>query len=569
MLVFAYSCGFNLLLLAPSIYLLQIYDRVLSSRSVDTLVMLTLIVAVAVTVGAILDMIRRAALSRIAAWLDDCLRPVVLAASLDYARRVNPIRANEAYRDLATLRQFIESPLLAVLFDLLWAPLFIVVLFLVHPLVGGIGLLCALLLFGFALAGEVATREPLARAAAAQARSYGRFWSAIGSIRVIDAMGMMDGVARLVSRDADEARRALDATTSRTERIQVFAKPTRALAQVLIMGAAAWLVLRDQRSPGIIFVSSLLFGRGLAPVEAVVGGWKVFGSVRDSYRRLTEVLAAAPYAKRTTPLPAAEGRLTLDNVSFCPPGKTSFVLRGVSFRISPGECLGIIGPSGAGKSTLGRLIAGVLTPTIGRVYLDSIDVATWHLASDARHLGYLPQEIELFGRSVGEVIAGLKDAEPGEIIRAAKLAGVHEAIMQLPEGYDTEMEAAAASLLLSQRQRLGLARACFGNPRLVVLDEPNANQDHFGELALMEAIERLKASRATVVVITHRMGILPVTDKIALLQGGALSAFGRSQEIFERYLMRPRIDARQVPEKGPSAEARPDTYSRMPGEQVS
>jgi ATP-binding cassette subfamily C protein len=233
--------------------------------------------------------------------------------------------------------------------------------------------------------------------------------------------------------------------------------------------------------------------------------------------------------------------------------------------------LGIIGPSGAGKSTLGRLIAGVLTPTVGRLYLDSIDVATWHVATGALHLGYLPQEIELVGRSVAEVITGLKAAEPAEIIKAAKLAGIHEAIMQLPEGYDTEMEIAAASLLLSQRQRLGLARACFGNPRLVVLDEPNANQDHFGELALLAAIERLKASRATVVVITHRMGILPVTDKIALLQEGTLSAFGASQEIFERHLMRPRLDSRraEVPERDRGSEARPDTASRTRGEHAS
>jgi ATP-binding cassette subfamily C protein len=382
LLVFAYSCGFNLLLLAPSIYLLQIYDRVLSSRSLDTLVMLTLMVAVAVIVGGILDVVRRAALSRIGGWFDDRLRPLVLAACLEYAYRVSPARANEAYRDLGTLRQFIESPLFALLFDLLWAPFFLVVLFMVHPLLGMIGVLCVILLFGFALAGELATRAPLAEAASAQARSHGRLWAMLNNIQVIKAMGMTEGAARLVYGETGAIQNALETVARRTERIQAFARPLRAVVQVLMMGTAAWLVLEEHRSPGIIFVTSLLFGRALAPVEGVVAGWRTFGAVRDAYRRLTDTLAAVAPAlvERRSALPNPEGRLAVDNVSFCPPGRGNFLLRGISFPLNPGECLGVIGPSGAGKSLLGRLIAGVATPTIGRVTLDSVDVALWREA---------------------------------------------------------------------------------------------------------------------------------------------------------------------------------------------
>ncbi|WQO29745.1 type I secretion system permease/ATPase [Microvirga lotononidis] len=549
LLVFAYSCGFNLLLLSPSIYLLQIYDRVLSSRSVDTLVMLTLIVCVAVLTGGLLDTVRRMALSRIATWLDDRLRPVVLLAAFEYASQSNPARANEAYRDLGTLRQFIDSPMAALFFDLLWAPLFLGVLFLLDPLLGGIGLICALLLVGFALAGEIATRAPLAQAMNAQAKSYSRLWQALNSIHIIRALGMTYGAAKLIHDDAEEARNALQAVTHRTNRIQALARPTRALAQVVIMGAAAWLVLDGHRNPGIIFASSLLFGRGLAPIEGIASGWRTIGATRDAYRRLSDVLEAGTPAVRQNgmKLPVPTGHLTVSNVTYCLPGTNTCVLKGISFRLSPGECLGLIGPSGAGKSVLGRLIAGLSTPATGCIALDAIEVATWRRAGGGGHFGYMPQEIELFGGSVGEAIGRLTGSDQAEVIEAARLVGLHEAIMQLPRAYDTEMSEAAGRLLLGQRQRLGIARACFRRPRLVVLDEPNANLDHRGEQILFNVIETLKASGATVVVITHRTGILPATDKIAILEAGSLSAFGRSQEIFERHLRHPQIDASRRP----------------------
>src|SRR5882672_5898110 len=291
-LVLAYSCGYNLLLLAPAIYLLQIYDRVLSSRSADTLLMLTLIVALTVVVGGVLDALRRAVLGRLGAWLEDRLRPTVLSVCLDYAVRADSARASDLYRDLTVLRQFVESSACPTLFDALWAPLFLSVLFLVHPLLGVIGACSVLFLFGLALAGDVLTEDALARSGAALSRSHGRFATAVDNVHLIRTMGMLDRAARLICQASQDARSEREVAQRRYEIIMLVAKPARALAQVLIMGAAAWLVLDYNRSPAIIFASMLLFSRALAPVEGAIAGWKAFTTALNAYRRLNGVMAA-------------------------------------------------------------------------------------------------------------------------------------------------------------------------------------------------------------------------------------------------------------------------------------
>jgi ATP-binding cassette subfamily C protein len=505
--------------------------------------MLTLIVALTVAVGGLLDALRRAALGRIGGWFEDRLRPTVISACLEYALRVEPGRASEAYRDLTVLRQFIESGACPMLFDVLWAPLFLGVLFLVHPLLGAIGAGSAVLLFGLALAGELATEGPLTRSGAALTRSYGRLGMAVGNVDVIRAMGMLDGAARLVYQDAQDARSEHQTAQRRNEIIMLLAKPIRALAQVMVMGSAAWLVLEHGRSPAIIFAASLLFGRSLGLVEGAIAGWKAFAMASAAYRQLNLVLAAVtPFASvKAPPSDRPEGRLIVDNVSIALPGSGYFLLKGVSFRLAPGECLGIIGPSGSGKSTLAGIIAGILVPTAGRVLIDNTGVSDLRDLGGGRHLGYLPQDINLFGQTVKDVIARLDDATLEQVIEAAKLAGLHDTIMGLPKTYDTVVSNGGPIFLRAFRQRLGLARACFGDPRLVVLDEPNASLDYLGERVLFEAVERMKAANTTVIIVTHRMGILAATDKIAIMQGGALSAFGDSKEIVERYLSVPQV----------------------------
>jgi ATP-binding cassette, subfamily C, type I secretion system permease/ATPase len=541
-LVFAYSCSYNLLLLAPSIYLLQIYDRVLSSRSGDTLLMLTLIVAFTVMIGGVLDALRRAALGRIGEWLEEELHPAVLSACFEYAYQADRARASEAYRDLTTLRQFAQSGACSMLFDVLWTPLFLGVLFLVHPLLGLIGTVSALFLCGLGIAGDFLTEGPLARSAAALTRVHGWFGMAAGNLHVIRAMGMLDGAARLIHQAAQDARSAHEVVQRRNEIIMLISKPARALAQVLIMGCAAWLVLEQSRSPAIIFATTLLFGRALAPIEGAFAGWKAFAIALAAYRRLNDIMAAVTPAVNTKSLSdRPKGSLIVNNVGAALPGSGHLMLKGVSFRLAPGECLGIIGPSGSGKSTLGKIIAGISAPTMGSVLLDSVDVLAVRDSGGGRRLGYLPQDIDLFGETVKDIIARLDDADLQKVIHAAKLAGLHETIIRMPRSYDTVVVGGGAYLSRGFRQRLGLARAFFGDPHLVVLDEPNASLDHLGECVLFDAIERMKAAKTTVIIITHRIGILAVTNKIAIMQGGAVSAFGDSKEIFERYLTRPQV----------------------------
>ena len=562
--VFAYSCSYNLLLFAPSIYLLQIYDRVLSSRSGDTLLMLTVIVAVTVVVGGILDALRRALLGRLGAWLEDRLRPSVLSASLECAFRCDPARASDVYRDLTVLRQFVDSYACPMLFDALWAPLFLCVLFLVHPLLGVIGACGVLLLFGLTLAGDLFTKDAIARSGAALSRSYGRLTAAAGNVHLIRSMGMSDGAARLIYQDAQDERSEHDVAQRRYEIFMLAAKPIRALAPVLIMGAAAWLVLDHGKSPAIIFAATLMFSRALAPVEGAIAGWKSLETAFGAYRRLSDILAAIPAVTENADISSERPRsgLIVDDVGLMLPASGTFLLKGISFRLAPGECLGIIGPSGSGKSMLGQIIAGISVPTRGGVLLDNIDVSALREARGSRHLGYLPQDINLFGETIRDIIARLDDADPQKVIEAAKLAGIHETIMRMPQAYDTVVPSGGSAFSRGYRQRLGLARAFFGGPRLVVLDEPNASLDYAGERVLVDAIEQMKIANITVVIVTHRMGILAATDKIAIMQDGALTAFGESEEIFERYLSRPQVAPQfTLPERAPAT-------SNMPPEPV-
>jgi len=536
-LVFAYSCGYNLFLLTPSVYLLQIYDRVLSSRSVDTLVMLTLIVCVAVVVGTLLDIVRRAALSRIGSWLEGRLRPAVLASAFEYATKTDASRAAECYRHLAGLRQFLDSPSSALLFDLPWAPVFLGLLFMVHPLLGVIGAASALFLLFFALCGEWATRAPAAEAASAFSRGFSRFSSALKYGDLVRAMGMQEGALRLVDSEAEIVRAGRDHVASRAEVVQAFSKSTRALTQIVMMGVACWLVLAEDASPGIIFVACLLLGRGLAPIEGTIGAWKGLVAARHACDALNEMFVVTD-RRHAAPLFAATptGRLVLDNVGYGLPGRSRPILSGVSLALNGGDCVALIGASGSGKSTLGRIIAGIARPTVGAALLDGWSIADLRDHGETGHIGYLPQDIELFGGTIRDVIGRFDGSDHRKIVDAARLSGLHETIVRLPKGYETDVGEGGAMLLRAERQRLGLARAVYGRPSLIVLDDPNSSLDYGGERMLFDLIGRLRQSGATVVIITHRMGILPATNKIAILKNGTLSAFGDSEFIYETHL---------------------------------
>ena len=534
LIIAAFSLAINVLTLVSPLYMMQLFDRVLSSRSGDTLIMLTIIVGGALAVLSLIDGIRSQILARIGTWLDERMGPIVLGGALQTALRSDGVRAAQGMRDLATIRGFLTGPAITPLMDAPWAPLFLLSLFTLHPILGFVGLGGAVLLFGLAVLNEVMTKAPLHRASTAATRSHHRTEAALRNAEVIRAMGMLDGVIRLWRRDSAAASAAQIQAGNRGAMILAVSKFLRLTVQTLIMGVGAWLVIRHDVSPGTMFASSFLLGRALAPVENAIGTWRSLVNARIAYRRLSEMLGANPAQEKGMALPRPEGELYVERVSYVPPGADAPTLRGISFELAPGEVLGIIGPSAAGKSTLARLIAGTWLPTAGNVRLDGADINVWLDSGGSHHLGYLPQDIELFAGTVRENIARLAETSPEDVIEAARLAGLHETIMRLPRGYDSEIGDGGLRLSGGQRQRIGLARALFGKPRLVVLDEPNASLDYDGEEALMHAIAHLKVLGTTVVVIAHRPSILGLADKLLVLRNGAIDVFGERSEVIAR-----------------------------------
>jgi PrtD family type I secretion system ABC transporter len=533
-IIMVFSLAINLLTLATPLYMMQVFDRVLGSRSGDTLVMLTLITVLAIGVLALLEAIRAQMLVRVGNWLDDRLGPTVFSGALRAALRSDPARAAQGLRDLGTMRGFIAGPTVTPLLDAPWSPIFIVALFALHPMLGLVGLGGGVVLFGLGFMNEILTKQPLQRANLAASKTHQRAEAALRNAEVIRAMGMGEGVLRLWRRDSAGAHEAQRAAGTRGGMILAFSKFFRLLVQTVILGVGAWLVIHQEASAGAMFAASFLLGRALAPVENAIGTWRSLVAARLAHRRLDELVAALPDEGKGMELPRPVGELAVERLVFVPPGGEEPTLRGVSFDLAPGEVLGIIGPSAAGKSTLARLIAGTWTPTAGKVRLDGADIGVWHDSGGSQHIGYLPQDIELFAGTVRDNIARLGDANPTAVIEAAKLVGLHELIMRLPRGYNSEIGEAGLRLSGGQRQRIGLARAVFGKPRLVVLDEPNASLDHEGEEALHHAIARLKETGTTVVMIAHRPSVLGLADKLLVLRNGAVDAYGSRAEVIAK-----------------------------------
>jgi PrtD family type I secretion system ABC transporter len=534
LMVFALSFFLNLLALTVPLYLLQVYDHVLSSHSIDTLVMLTGITVCALAVSATLDGIRREMLARIGTWLDDRIQASVLTAAVQAALRSDPGAAAQAWRDLNGLRTFFSGNACGALFDLPWTPIFVLAMILVHPLLGILGLVASLILFGLAMLNETLTRKSVARASTAWSNSQHRFEALLRNVEAISAMGMLPGVARILHDEQVEAKEAQLLAGARGAIIQSVARFVRLFTQVTVMAFAAWLVIRHDISPAAIFASSILLGRSLGPVEGAISTWKAVTTVRLGFSRLQKLMMAAPPKGPGMWLPRPRGELLVEQVVYTPPGSDTSALRRLTFGLKAGEVLGVIGPSGAGKSTLGRLIAGIVVPTSGHVRLDGADMTIWMASGGHGHFGYLPQDVELFGGTVRDNIARLQNAPSEDVIAAATLVGLHETIMRLPQGYDTDIGESGARLSGGQRQRLGLARAFFGDPRLVVLDEPNASLDQDGEESLRQAILEMRDRGATVVVIAQRLGILSISDKVLILENGALNAFGTRRDVAEK-----------------------------------
>ncbi len=528
----AFSGVINLLMLTPAVYMLQVYDRALVSSNVTTLLMLTVLVIGLYVLMALLEVVRSSGLIRVGTRLDMMLNKRIFGAAFERNLRRAGGNPAQALQDLSQVRQFLTGNGLFAFFDAPWTPIFLLVIYLVHPLLGLITLIGSLLLVGLAWLTEVSTRTPRAEANQASLVSGSFANNNLSNAEVIEAMGMLPAIRQ---RWFGNHLKILELQTLASDRAAYIAggsRFVRVTLQSLILGAGALLAIQGTITPGMMIACSILSGRAMAPVEQVISAWKQLLSSRAAWARLSGLLADFPAHKPSMPLPKPLGMLHVENAFASAPGSPTPILRGVSFNLAPGEALGIIGPSASGKSTLARLLVGVWPAQGGKVRLDGADIYQWNKAELGPWLGYLPQDVELFEGSVAENIARFGAIDGEAVILAARQAGVHEMILHLPQGYDTHLSADGSSLSGGQKQRIGLARALYGEPSLIVLDEPNASLDDVGEAALLQALLDLKHRGKTLVLISHRPAVLNMVDKVLVLREGAVQMFGSRDEVF-------------------------------------
>ena len=529
--VVLFSACVNLLMLTVPLYMMQVYDRVVTTGNIDTLLALSAMVAVALGTFGLLESVRSRILARVGAWFERELGSPILAGSIAEARRAGGGVSAQGLRDLGTVRGYFAGQGIMPLFDAPWAPVFLAIVFVIHPVLGWIGLGGAVVLLGFAALNDLTTRKRLTEANSASVRALNDADAAIRNADAITAMGMLPDLAR---RWQDTTAHSLHQQTSATDAsggISAAAKAFRFGLQAAMLGVGSYLVIGNQMSAGSIVAAAVIVARGLSPMEQLIGSWRSFVGARTAYQRLAELLERAPAAESGTVLPRPAGNVTFDKVNYVPPGVRLPIVRQLSLRIAAGEVLGVVGPSGAGKTTLVRLLVGSLQPSTGHVRLDGADVTAWPDADRGRHVGYVPQSVELFRGTVRDNIARLGAASDEDVVAAAQLAGAHDIILGLPRGYDTPIGVGGVPISGGQRQRVALARAVFGNPALLVLDEANAHLDGDGELALAAAVQRLRERGCTVVLIAQRAGIMALADKVLILKAGAVEAFGPRDEI--------------------------------------
>lgn len=526
-----FSAIINMLALAPSIYMLQVYDRVLASGNEVTLLMLTLVLLGAYLFMAGLELIRSFVLVRVGARFDMQLNQRVYTAAFEQNLKTAGGNAGQALADLTNLRQFLTGNSLFALFDAPWFPVYLIVIFFFNPGLGCLALGGTVVLVILAVVNEAITKKPLAEANAMAISAGTLATNNLRNAEVIESMGMLPN---LMGRWYKMHAKFLHLQGEASEKAGIIGAMTRFVQvslQSLVLGYGALLAIGGEITPGMMIAASILVGRALAPVQQVIGVWKQVGSSRLAYQRLSSLLALNPAREFGMPLPKPLGAIALEGVTAAPPGAKVAVLKNLNFSVLPGDLLGVIGPSGSGKSTLARLLVGVWPAAQGTVRLDGADIFQWNKAELGPHIGYLPQDIELFGGSVSDNIARFGEVDADKVVQAAKRAGVHELILHLPQGYDTVLGDGGAGLSGGQRQRLGLARAMYGDPSLIVLDEPNSNLDDQGEQALLQAIVALRQQGKTIILVTHRTSIIGITNKLLFLREGVAEVYGPTEQV--------------------------------------
>ena len=535
-----FSAVANILMLVAPVYMLQMYDRVLTSASYETLIVLTLVAVFLLSCFGLLDWVRQRLMARIALFLNHEVQDDVLAGTFRGSLQRFRQSVDQPVRDLGTVRQFISSPPAMAFFDAPWAPVFIAVIFLIHPWLGIMATFSALFILTLALLTEWTSRGPFRNASEHTAESHRFVESSLRHADVLEAMGMYEGFRRRW-RDKHDRGVAFQARGgSRISMLLATSKSGRQIVQVGILGLGAWLVLKQQITPGMMIAASIILGRALAPIEQGISAWRGFVSARQAWHRLNNLLRSAPptHGGGATSLPRPTGLLQVEGVTAAPPGTTKVTLRQVRFTLEPGSSNGMIGPSGSGKSTLARLMVGVWTPQAGVVRLDGAAIGDWPTESRFRHVGYLPQEVELFEGTVAENIARLSVPDNDMVIAAAQQAGCHDMVMRLQENYNTTIAAGGSNLSAGQRQRVALARALYGDPALIILDEPDANLDTDGEVALGNTLRSLSERGVTTLLVTHNFRLLRMVEFILVLKEGVLLETGPRDEVLKRF-MRP------------------------------
>ncbi|TNF03688.1 MAG: type I secretion system permease/ATPase [Sphingomonadales bacterium] len=527
------SGAINILGITLPLFTMQVFDRVLSSRSLDTLFFLALAAILALITVACLDGVRSLVLGRIGEWLMQRLGPDVLARSIERRLVDNQLRT-EMLREVSQLRGFISGPGVPAMLDVPWMPFYLLIAFLIHPWLGAISLVGMALLFGLAFINEKFNSKDMRAAAAVGVEVLRNGDAIMRNAEVIDSMGMAPQITKRWSRAMYRELRLQDRVHCRGAILVSVTRLTRSVLQVVLYASAALLVLEQQMTGGAMLAGAIIMSRLLAPMESMFLHWRSLMLIREIYGHLQAFFALPPLRSAETSLPRPKGQIMVDRVTIAMPGHPAPILRSVTFTLEPGEHLAIIGPAASGKTTLSRILLGIMRPGQGSVRLDGMDVSKWQRQDLGPHIGYLPQDVELFSGTVAQNIARFTACEDNEIIRAARMAGCHQMILNLPNGYDTEIGEGGVFLSGGQRQQVGLARALFGRPRLVVLDEPNSNLDSNGDTALKAALERLRAMNVTTIVVTHRQSLISHVDKLLFLQNGMVKAFGPVAEVMIR-----------------------------------
>lgn len=526
-----FSAVINMLMLMPAIYMLQLYDSVLTSRNETTLLMLTLIMLGAYIFMGALEYVRTFVLIRVGAQLDTKLNKRVYTAAFEQSLKQGDGNAGQSLKDLTSIRQFMTGNALFAFFDAPWFPIYIFVIFLFHPWLGVFALCGTAVLIILAYINEKISRKPLEEANAMAIVSTNMASNNLRNAEVIEAMGMLPNLQARWYKLHSKFLNLQAEASEKSGVVTAISKSSTVALQSLMLGLGALLVLENEISPGMMIAGSILLGRAIAPVQLLISVWKQFGSTRSAYERLTKLLENNPEREAGMALPKPLGIISVENVTAAPPGSKVAVIKGLKFAIEAGDVLGIIGPSGSGKSTLARLLVGVWPAAGGKVRLDGADVYLWNKDELGSHVGYLPQDIELFSGTVSENISRFGEIEADKVILAAKRAGVHEMILNMPEGYDTTLGDGGAGLSGGQKQRIGLARAMYDDPSVIVLDEPNSNLDDIGEQALLAALNDLRQRGKTIVLITHRTSIISATNKLLLLHDGTAKMFGPTDQV--------------------------------------